>query len=162
MPKQKRPSSNSASNALANDTYYHITAIENVPRILADGLKGFCSPRYRGEEMSTPSIFCLVSPEINLVKHVARTQLWPIENIQRCAVISISSLGITVPLKSDNVAERVAVFSRVIEQDLISPQYLRHCFNVELNHHLYLPCYGAACDVGEQHLSGGVSDMQRV
>ncbi|MBL8865956.1 MAG: hypothetical protein JNK93_10405 [Planctomycetia bacterium] len=104
--------------------YFHITDPKNVPAILQDGLKGGVKPRNRGGELKKPSIFVLVDPSEGLHDDVAMNQVWPFQDIETYAVIRIDTKGVGGQVMADNVAEFAAVFARVIEQDVIAPEFL--------------------------------------
>ena len=113
--------------------YYHITAVEDVKSILAEGLKGSTTPRNRGSTFETPSICVLDSDNEKLTDSVAIHQIWPMQDIDQYAVLEISSLGVTGQVVEDNVAESSAPWQRVIKQERIEPRYLKHLRTRSLN-----------------------------
>jgi hypothetical protein len=104
---------------------YHITATANVDSILSNGLRGTTEPRNRGERLAEPSIFVLVTDDVNVCNYVAVNQIWVFEDIGDYAVIEIARKGIRGIIRPDLVAERSAPLHRRIEQQVIAPKYLR-------------------------------------
>jgi len=113
---------------------YHITAVENVESIFADGLKGSKTPRNRGNAFDIPSICVLTLGDERLTDAVAVNQVWPMEDIGEYAVLEISPAGVSGRVVQDNVNERTAVWQRVIEQECIEPKYLKHVNTRVLNY----------------------------
>lgn len=114
--------------------FYHITAIENVNSIFADGLKGSKTPRNRGKAFNIPSICVLTSGDERLTDAVAVNQVWSMEDIKEYAVLEISPAGVSGRVVQDNVNESTAVWQRVIEQECIEPKYLKHVNTRVLNY----------------------------
>ncbi len=104
--------------------YFHITAVENVDAILREGLKGGTNPRNRGETHTKPTIYVLIDGKEGLHDDVAMNQIWPFADVESYAVVRIDPNGVTGVVKADDVAEFTAVFSRAIEQRVISPEFL--------------------------------------
>ncbi len=106
------------------NAFFHITATTDVASILKDGLRGSTNPRNRGGKVRVKSIFVLTSCSRNLIDNVAINQVWVHEDIGSYAVIQIDPAGISGKIKSDHVAEATAPWHRIIEQQVIAPQYL--------------------------------------
>ncbi len=116
------------------DPFFHITATADVPSILKDGLRGGTKPRNRGGKVRAKSIFVLTSCSRRLIDSVAINQVWVHEDIGSYAVIQIDPAGISGKIKSDHVAEATAPWHRIIEQQVIAPQYLSRKLIRRLNY----------------------------
>ncbi|QDV12234.1 hypothetical protein CA51_21150 [Rosistilla oblonga] len=114
-------------------TYYHVTAVENVSRILARGLKGTTEPRNRGEGVDCPTIFALDSSDEQLTDAIARSQIWPCQDINDYAVIEIKASGIAGHIIEDDTAESTANSQWMIQQSVIAPEFLSHAKTREYN-----------------------------
>ena len=125
MANQKpKTTTGEATKPMTPAAYFHITDPANVPAILQAGLKGGTTPRYRGVELKKASIFVLIDPSQGLHDNVAMRQVWPLQDIATYAVIRIDSQGVTGRVIADDVGELAAVFARVIEQDVIAPEFV--------------------------------------
>jgi hypothetical protein len=90
-------------------TYYHISPIENKDSILIEGLKS-----------EQKEIF--VSDCEEQLIHIAHSQIFTLEY----SVFEILPSGINGNIEWDNVAEMGAKHQFIIEQNLISPEHIRH------------------------------------
>ena len=127
--------------------FYHVTSVDCVESLLRVGLKGGTTPRNRGETVGTPSIFVLVSGEVDLTDHVAKNQIWPWQDIGDYAVIEIDPTGVTGCVMGDEIEEGSAPLHRVIQQKVIEPKYLKLAKTRSLNYpgkkveKIYLSCH---------------------
>jgi hypothetical protein len=91
-----------------NDSLYHVTAKQNVPGILVQGIlandKGL--------------IYTVTDPR--LAEQIALTQIFELDY----AVIRILPEGITGRVRCDHVAESIARWHRVLKQPRIVPEFL--------------------------------------
>lgn len=105
--------------------YYHLTSVYNVESILKYGLKGGTDPQGQVKTLERPSVFVLNQYHDKLFDYVAINQLWPFQDIGEYAVIEVAANGVTGKVKRDHVAERTAHVQRVIEQEVIAPDFLK-------------------------------------
>ncbi len=113
---------------------FHITAVELVDKILSEGLKGTITPRNRGETLDRAAIYSLIEDNDDLFDEVAITQIWPLTDIERYAIITIDDGNLAGSLVEDCIQERTAPWHQVIIQDVIPPLHLKHHRTRELNY----------------------------
>jgi hypothetical protein len=134
MPNNTTRRQSSSHNSMKPiRSFHHVTAVKNVDAILKHGLRGGVSPRNRGEKLLTPSIFVLIYGFQALTDNIAINQLWIDKDIKQYAVIRIRAKGVTGRVLDDNVAEASAPLHRIIEQDVIEPQFISVAKIRELN-----------------------------
>ena len=105
--------------------FYHITAVDNVEKIMKEGLKGGMTPRNRDEQLTVPSVFVLTTKREDENNLVAVQQIWPCQDVEEYAVLQIDLAGIKGPVLPDQCAELLAPVQRIIQQAVIEPKYLK-------------------------------------
>ncbi len=123
---------NQRRNAKKNP-YYHVTSVEAVASILRDGLKGTTESLTCGETLKRPSMFVLLTDSTPVLDSFAINQVWPWRDVKEYAVIRIAPAGVTGKVLRDDEAETTAAFQRVIQQDVILPEHLKHVSTRHLN-----------------------------
>ncbi|MDR2232933.1 MAG: hypothetical protein LBE56_07405 [Tannerella sp.] len=97
---------------------YHITNVMNVDSILINGLK--CNDE--GQIFFFDNkMFKWNDKEYIVMQHIGANQIF----LEKYAIFKINSKGIKTDIINDNVAEITSIFQFYINQDVISPKYLK-------------------------------------